>query len=132
MLLAENPVGTEACPPVLFASVAIGMMRSAWGAALWAGLAAKKVASSVAVYIVVNQLGAYTGLGKCALAYSPFRPVWIRLSSWRMKGPGFANSGMKRVTSLRYVQMMPSPLVGSGVDVLQTSSEVSLGSGSDG
>ena len=38
-----------------------------------------------------------------------------------MNDPGFAKSGRKRVTSFRYVQMMPSPRVGSGVDVRQIS-----------
>jgi hypothetical protein len=37
-----------------------------------------------------------------------------------MNVPGLENSGMKRVTSLRYVQMMPSPLTGSGVEVRHT------------
>ena len=54
------------------------------------------------------------------LAYWPSSPVSSRLSSWRMNVPGFANSGMKRVTSLRWVQIIPSPRVGSGVDVRQT------------
>ena len=59
------------------------------------------------------------------LAYSPSRPVCMRLSSWRMKVPGSANKGRKRVTSLRYVQIIPSPRVGSGVDVLHTAMYVS-------
>ena len=54
------------------------------------------------------------------LEYIPSRPVSIRLSSWRMKVPGFENKGVKRVTSLRYVQIIPSPRVGSGVEVRQT------------
>ena len=36
--------------------------------------------------------------------------------------PGFANSGVYRVTSFKYVQMIPSPRVGSGVDVRHTES----------
>lgn len=42
------------------------------------------------------------------------------LSSWSMNVPGFAKRGVYRVTSLLYVQMIPSPRVGSGVEVRQT------------
>lgn len=52
-------------------------------------------------------------------AYCPLSPVSSKLSSSKMNSPGFEKSGMNRVTSLRYVQIIPSK-VGSGVDVRQT------------
>ena len=52
-------------------------------------------------------------------AYCPFSPVSSKLSSSKMNSPGFEKSGINRVTSLRYVQIIPSN-VGSGVDVRQT------------
>jgi hypothetical protein len=62
------------------------------------------------------------------LAYWPFNPVSNKLSNCKMKVPGFVKSGKYRVTSLRYVQMIPAPIVGSGVDVLQTFAGALLGS----
>jgi len=59
-----------------------------------------------------------------ALEYTPSRPCWIRLSSCRMKVPGFANKGVYLVTSLMYSHMIPSPRVGSGVEVRQTTSQI--------
>ena len=43
------------------------------------------------------------------------------LSSCKMRLPDLAKSGIYWVTSLIYVQIMPSPRVGSGVEVRQTS-----------
>lgn len=42
------------------------------------------------------------------------------LSSCKTKVPCLAKRGVNRVTSFRYVQIIPSPRVGSGVDVRQT------------
>ena len=54
------------------------------------------------------------------LAYCPSKPVSRRLSSCKINDPGFEKSGKNRVTSFKYVQIIPSPVVGSGVDVLHT------------
>jgi len=43
-----------------------------------------------------------------------------------MKVPGFANKGVYLVTSLTYSHTIPSPRVGSGVEVRQTISQIKM------
>ena len=105
----------------------IGKIRSAFEAGGCLADEAKNVALTVAK-ICPKLLGVmnFFGVGVYLLAYCPSNPVWSKLSNCRINVPGLANSGMNRVTSLRYVQMIPSPRVGSGVEVLQTESESAL------
>ena len=105
----------------MFSNVEIGKIRSAFGAGGCLADEAKNVALTVAkicpkLLSVMN----FFGVGVYLLAYCPSNPVWSKLSNCRINVPGFANRGRNRVTSFRYVQMMPAPWVGSGVDVLQT------------
>lgn len=117
----EKVGGTETSPPVSFASDSTaGMIKLAFGAGGCARDDAKKVACSVADSKGLAPEYHFDGNAENALAYWPSRPVCIRLSNCRMNVPGLANNGMNRVTSLMCVQMIPSPRVGSGVDVRQT------------
>ena len=85
--------GTDASFPVLFASVETGIMTSAFAAGGCAAEDSKNVACSVAVPSSVSNMRIYAEQQN-VLAYCPSRPVSIKLSSWRMKLPGSAKSGV--------------------------------------